>query len=103
MKHVSDFYQKLNFWIENLLTLSFFIIQELIQSPLVYIMAFINIYTCVKDKSQAIYYIILWFFLGFGYIIYFIMSDIQNLLYILSKYDGCKHKYEEDPGKTIAE
>ena len=54
MSKVSDFFQKFNFWMENIFLLSLFIMQEVVYSPIVYVQTFINIYNSIKDRNQSI-------------------------------------------------
>lgn len=54
MKKVSDIFQKINFWIENLFLLSIFIMQEIFYIPVIYVCTFMNISNCVQNKTDMI-------------------------------------------------
>jgi hypothetical protein len=76
---------QLNFWVQNLVYLFLFLLYEIIMGPIAGVKVFFNIIK-IGTGNQKVYYCIVWFFLGWLFIIYYILKDTITFISLLCDY-----------------
>ena len=87
---VCDKFSKFLFWGENIIFVGFFIIQEILLIPFVYVLVFMNIIYSTKGLFTTVFRMLVWILFGHIFFLTFILAyDVWSLLQILAMHRGC--------------
>lgn len=103
MGYASKLFSYFTYWLENMFFVLGFSILELFMLPVVYIKCLVNIIISTRGIFTTIFYIFQWFFLGILYLVGILLTDVYNLLKILSMHRGCIDTLGKDSKQKLSE
>lgn len=84
MPRLSRYFSLMNFWLENLIGVLFFIIFELILIPIVFLKTNFNIMYSTHGLFTTVFNLLKWLIFGMFYLFFILTNDVFMLLKILS-------------------